>query len=560
MDGRLEKNFLFVISLAFVDQLAPKPEIQSDLSVPTRLNYRSESLEPISAYEIGATQTVLAITAKTKSLKLKCPVGRKPEKLTGAALPPGMKGFVCNGSGNGPVEFRFESRDTVMLRLTKLHRKFTFLPWTGEVQVTESYEYLHEGPKQPESPSFSRIEFGQILQRARGNLEGLQFIPQVFVIVPPSARSITVRDEVGIIWSDKDRNAVEADMEVVTVPLRFPLLGGMSAAFDFHYTMTAGDMIKPFKASSSPFKKLIHIPMHRSPFDIPVDQFKLTFVLPEDTEDLEFEMGTIKPVKITRRTFRTFFSTTREKEISFEFAKMTRDDLEKPIAILFNFPFWGTFRKPLVALSTLVFLVIGALYLNRLDLGLKEGRKNSKPGPGQASSKALKEFFQKRREIMMNYEDLIAGNMNTRPTADQAKSDLKLRAQLGDQLNSLQNAIFEKIKNNSRDAQKAAMNSIALKCLYDDQDALCKKILAEVFDAFATGTSIDSIGDFSSKSADFNSAGSIGSAAKMSQSGSADLMAVSRPAAAKAIENYSTEAVKLDVQITEYETKFITAN
>ena len=557
MDGQLNKNFIIAISVAFVGQIRAKPEVQGDISVPARLFYRSESLEPLSVYEIGATQTILALTAKSKSLKLKCPVGRKPEKLTGANLPMGMKGFVCNGQGSGPVEFRFELREALMARLKNLHRKFTFLPWTGEVKVTESFEYVHEGPKQPESPSFSRIEFAKTLQRTRGNLEGLQVIPQVLVVVPHSARSITVRDEVGIIWSEKERNGIDAESEVVAVPLRFPLLGGMTAAFDFEYTMDAADLIRPYQASSSPFKKLIHIPMFRSPLDIPVDNFKLTFVLPEDTADIEYELATSKPVRVNRREYRTYFSTTREKEISFEFEKMTREDLEKAIAVLFNFPFWGTARKPLVALSTLVFLVIGVLYLNRLDLSLKEERKVKGKGGKQTNmSNDLKELFQKRREILMNYEDLIAGNMNTRPTSEQLKSDTKLRAQLDDQLTQIQNAIFEKIKNNvgGGDAQKSAMNSMALKRLYDDQAAVCKKILAEVCESFCG--SADSLGnsDFSSKSMSMSSMGR-----KMSQSGSGDLMNTAGRAGSKAVENYAAEAVKIDAQVGEYEAKFFCA-
>ena len=161
-------------------------------------------------------------------------------------------------------------------------------------------------------------------------------IPQVLVVVPHSAHSITVRDEVGIIWSEKERNGIDAESEVVAVPLRFPLLGGMTAAFDFEYTMDAADLIRPYQASSSPFKidSYPHVPQSARH---PRRQFQATFVLPEDTADIEYELATSKPVRVNRREYRTYFSTTREKEISFEFEKMTREDLEKAIAVLFNF-------------------------------------------------------------------------------------------------------------------------------------------------------------------------------------------------------------------------------
>lgn len=552
MEGSLHKKFLISLSLAFIDQLKPTPAIQKDMAAPIRLLYRSDSLEPISVYKTVATQSIFAITKKCKSLKLKCPVGRKPEKAVGINLPMEMKGFICNGNTNGPVEFHYESKDVTMLRITKLERKFTYLPWSGEIQVKESYEYVHEGPKQPESPSFSRIDYTLTMQNSFGNLEGLQIIPRVLIVIPKSAKTLQVRDEVGIIWSEISRNEVEENVEVVQIPLRFPMIGGMSCAFDFYYTIDAKELIKPFKASSSPFKKLIQMAMFRPVFDVPVDTFKLTFVLPEDTADIEYEMATSKPVKVTQRRFRTYFSITGEKEISFEFQKMTREDLEKGIALLFNYPFWGAFRKPLVAFSSLVFLIIGALYVNKMNLSLqKKSQEKSKSSLSSNINTGLKNLFNKRREILMNYEDLIAGNMNSRPTAEQAKNDLKTKSQLDDQLMTLQNAIFEKIKNHVYpDQQKTAMNSMALKRLYDEQNGICRRILMEVCDSMRNSFSNDSISSVKSSVSNFSRA-----SLKMSQSGSADLLSASL--SNKVIEDLSKEAAKIDLQVSEYETKFL---
>lgn len=557
MDGKLHKKFIISISLAFIDQLTPKPAIQKDISAPVRLLYRSESLEPVSAYETSASQTILALTKKCKSLKIKCPVGRKPEKATWINLPMEMKGFVCIGDTNGPIEFYYESQDAMMLRLAKLGRKFTYLPWSGEVQVKESYEIIHQGPKQPESPSFSRVDFAKAMQKMGSSYQGLQIVPHVLVVVPKSARTLQVRDEVGIIWSEKNRNEVESDLDVVQIPLRFPLIGGMSCAFDFYYTMNGADLISPFKASSSPFKKLIQMPMHRPVFDVPVDNYKLTFVLPEDTVDIEYEMVTTKPVKVTRRTFRTFFSTTGEKEISFEFQKMTGVDLEKTIAILFNYPFWGAFRKPLVVFSTLVFLVIAALYVNKMNFSLQPKRKLSKLS-GSDLNKLLKGLFSKRREILLNYEDLIAGNLNCRSTLEQVKRDMKEKTLLVDQLMTLQNSIFEKIKNERYpDQQRVAMNSMALKQLYDEQNRICEKIFLEVCGSFASAAAIsnDSISSSKSFVSNFSRQASSFSNMKISQSGSGDLLSSS--ATNKIIEEFSNTAMRLDKQVTEYETKFL---
>lgn len=572
MDGsKLDQKLYIAISLAFIDELKPKPAVVVDaITAPVRLFYHSESLDPISAYETESSQTVYLLTSTSKSLRLKCPVGRKPEKLTGVPLPMDMKGFICSGtSENGPVEFHFESKDATMVRIRKLHRKFTYLPWINEVQVKESFEYVHEGPQPPESPSFLRMKFSRVMFMKKGNIEGLQVVPRVLIVVPKGARSLQVRDEVGIIWSERERRKVEEDLDAVQVPLRFPMIGGMSIEFDFYYTMNADDLIKPFKASSSPFKNLIQMPMFRTVLDVPVDDFKLTFVLPEDSGDIEYEMASSKPAKVLQRTFRTYFSTIGEKEISFEFKQMTREELEKGIAILFNYPFWAVFRKPMVIFSSLVFLILAVLYLNRIDLNLRisSNKKNkalNKKKIAEDSKRILSKFFDKRREILMNFEDLFAGNLNARASLKEKQNDLILKDQMDEQLKNIQNAIFEKIKSNCdscADPQQTSMNAMALKRLYDDQESVCQKIFGIVsgFDDNEDEDATDDVDDFSaneSRSRAFGSSASLNSKL-MSRSESGDLMSQSKSNRTIIIDAYAKDALKIDSQVLLYEGKFL---
>jgi len=225
--------------------------------------------------------------------------------------------------------------------------------------------------------------------------------------------------------------------------------------------------------------------------------------------------------------------------------------LEKGIAVLFNYPFWGAFRKPLVAFSSLVFLIIGALYVNKMNLSLQKKKQGKSKSSKSDLNTGLRNIFNKRREILMSYEDLIAGNMNTRPTVEQVKSDLKTKAQLDDQLMTLQNAIFEKIKNQTYpDQQRTAMNSMALKRLYDEQNEICRKILLQVCESLKNSSSNDSISSVKSSVSNISR-----NSVKMSQSGSADLLSTSH--FNKVIEELSKEAAKLDSQVSEYETKFL---
>lgn len=570
MEEKLQKKFLFVVSLTFIGEIKPKPAIQKDFIKPVRLLYRSESIEPISVYQTIETQTFLTISKHSKSLKLRCPVGRKPEKVTDAQFPMEMKGFICTGTNNGPVEFHFESKEAVMLRITKLHRKFTHLPWDGSVKVTESFEFVHDGPKPPESPSFSRIEFTKAIQRLHGNLAGAQVITRALMLIPKEAKNLQVRDEVGILWGKLERSKLEEEIDIVQVPLRFPMVGGMSTAFDFHYTIKADSFIRPFKASSSPFKKLIQIEMFRIAYDIPIDNFKITFVLPEDSEDIEHEMVTTKPVKIIQRTFRTFFSTIGEKEISFEFEKITRNDLEKELAVLFNFPFWGVYRKPLVILSSLIFLILAGLYLNRLDLSLRNlNRSKAKKISANNCNVIIKKLFMKRREILMSFEDLIASNLNTRANSEQIKNDSIHCAQLEDQISLIQNGIFERIKQNSEESesqQVTTLNSLALKRLYDEQVEICKTILGEVCSSLKSNDSLSSSSSNSKLEISLNKSKlksnsfSSSSIMKLSQSTSCGLLSSLSSSGLnikQTIEPLAEEAMRIDTLVANYEAKLL---
>lgn len=549
--NKIEMTVNVVVSLVFINQLIPKPAVQSDQSAPLRLLYKSSEIDFVSAYASNRRQTVLAIPNTSKSLKLRCPVGRKAEKLK-EPLMFNMKGFFCSGTSKGPISLHYEVRDTYMVKIKKLYRKMTYLPWSGKIQVSESVELFHEGFRPTESPSFSRLEYAKLLQRSRGNLGGSQIVIKMMMIVPRSAQGIQTRDEVGINWARTDRMNIEDDWDVIHVPLRSPLVGGMSTSFNFYYTIPADLMIKSYQSTSSPFKKIIQMNFNRMSVDVPVEDFKLTISLPEDSADLEYEIGTMKAVKVTRRTYRTYFSTSGEKEITFSMAGVTRDSLEKPVVIFFNYPFWGIMRKPLVAFSSLVFIILGILYLNRISLSLK---KKLTSGGAVKKGTEFKKFFNKRRELLIDYEDLIASNLNYRSNSEQRRADLELKAHLDQQITGIESAIYERIKNSDGgvDSQQNTLTLISLKKLYDEQNDICKKILNDINSSVSNSASASASSENNTLMKSSTSSNSVSSVMKMSSS--ADIL--NRPMVlSKNIEKLAKEATAIDLQIVSYEAKF----
>lgn len=538
----IDHERIFAISYSFVNQVTANPAVQKDLADPLKLFYRSESLDPVSAYQSVHTSNVIAISADSKSLRLKCPLGRKPEKLS-IKLPMNMKSFTCAGTAAGPLEFQFETKDAQMLRIKKLTRRLTFLPWDNTIQVSESYEFVHEGFRLPENPSFNRLEYARLLHRNKGVLKGTQIIPRIMLVVPNTARGIQIRDEVGINWAPIQRQKIENGFDAVSVAFRFPLIGGMSSAFDFHYTLPASTLISPFQSQSSPFKKLLQTQMVRLAVDAPIDKLKIILALPEDSSDIEYEFGTAKVAKVTRRRYRSYFSTTGENELTFEFENMTRDDADRMMAVLFNYPWWGVFRKPLVAVLSIISLIAVFVFGNKQSFSLLPAA-NSKQTRAQ-----LRRLFDKRRQLLLDLEDLITVNLNTKAGPEQQKADAQQRAQLEEQIRSIENAIFEKVKNNAKDPQMSTLNSIALKKLYDDQIGLVRSILAEACNKSSSSSnqSIDSLDTLGSQ-------GSVASM-RMSKSSSADLL--KRPQLNEHLKALSNDACNIDSQISVYESKFL---
>jgi hypothetical protein len=474
------------------------------------------------------------------SIRMKCPVGRKPEKVN-ARLPFNMKGFACIGTGKGPVEFQLESRDAQMLRIKSLIRRLTYMPWDNSIQVSESYDIVHDGFLEPDSPKFDRLEFSRYLHRNKGSLQGTQIIPKMLLVVPNSARGVQIRDEVGINWARIQRTKVTADEDVVNVPFRFPLTGGMSSAFDFHYSIPASAYISPFQSQASPFKKLLQIHIAHLAVDCPIEKLKVIISLPEDSGDIEHELGTTKTAKYSRRRYRSYFSTIGERELTFEFEDITRDETEKMMAVLFNYPWWGVFRKPLVVLVSIFSLLAALVSFSKKSFSLApssvEGQKRTQ----------LRKLFSKRRELLLDVEDLITVNVNAKPNAEQQKADAENESRLEEQIRAIENSIFEKIKVDAKDPQMNTLNAIALKRLYDDQIGLVRKILAEVCGCAPSNSSIDSIQNFSSR-------GSM-SSVQLSKSGSGDFL--KRPQLSDNLKALSLEAANFDSQISIYEAKFL---
>lgn len=537
----------FVVSLVLLEQMTPHPFVRRDQVASLRLLYRTDSFDPLSIYPTGTSQTVLAIGSESKSLRLRCPVGRKPEKLADK-LPFDMKGYTCTGTTRGSAEMHIEAHNMAFARVTRLHRRLTLLPWSRTIQVTESYEIEHKGFRQPETPSFSRMDYVKFLHKNQGHTGASQMLSKMMLVVPTTARGIQVRDEVGINWAEMPRQSVEEGFDVVDVPFRFPLLGGMSSAFDFHYTVPYATYLRPFKATSSPFKQLLQFHLCRLSVDIPVERFTLSVSLPEDAADIEHELATHKTVKLTRRRYRTYFTTKGETEVQLEMTRVTRDDLESMLSILFDYPWWGVGRKPLAAALLVVLMTMAAVFISRVRPSLHPRRQ-------EKAHERVDVFFAKRRELLLDYEDVIAVNVNARADGAQQKADSQLCSHLDEQLERLEGAIFEKIKRGAQDPQQTTLESIALRRMYGEQRAVVRKMVEEAVRRGTSGTSgaasAASLATGPSQHASNVSLSSL----KMSRSSSANILNCPLQAT-DSLCQLAREASALDAQIVEYEAKF----
>jgi hypothetical protein len=557
-----------VVAMTFTKAVSIEPLTANDQLSKFRQVVTIPSWQPVSAYSIsGKSATVFRLNEHASKAKLTCPLGMRPQMLDSASQPE-IQGLTCTHQADAvltveqkksPVTLSLLSKDVSLLRVAKLKRSLTFLPWTQRVQIADHYEIAHDGFVTPNFPKFSRFDMARQLSDVSGAYSDRQIEMAFPALIPASARTLQLRDEVGLIYSELKRVSRYEDVDLVHLPFRYPLIGGLSVNLDFYYNVPYDLFISRLASQESPFKQELYMQLYPSASDYVIDELEIELNLPEDAADIEYELETQRLVQFSKLRYRTYLSTLGENRLRLRFVNMTQDQLMKTLRVTFDYPWWAVLRKPAVLVSLLVLLVISIMRFAHTRLSWTSQVPNKPQGNVRAQ---LKRLFSKRREMLRSLEDMMTTFMHVSslPAAEkQAEQDR--RHGINEHVKKFEDAIFVKVKESSsrRDAQLRTLDSIALKQLYSEQLALINRIIEEAAGAGGLPGVDSSTG---SSSMTMSSAGSLdgmrdGAYSKSASSGNPFARRRANVVANAQINALATEAVDLDGRIVAFEAKLL---
>jgi len=564
-----EGGFDFIVMITYINTVKVSALTPNQQNSEYQQIFVIPTWSPMTPYDTKLSTVIVVAPLLSIKAKLVCPQGRIPRHLESTS-PNGQHSFTCvlaselsGQATEGPTKVSIIGRNAVFLRIKKLVRKLTLLPWTKRIQISDHYELYHEGFP---TDGFNRMEYIDYMgQKQDGAPITVQHVASLAAYIPSSAKTLEIRDQVGMNYKHIMREKQNDSIDMVQLPFRYPLVGGQYYEFDHHYSIAYEDFIVKSSDISSPFRYLLSMPLYLMAHDLVIDSFDLVVNLPEDAHDVEFEVQCDRPFKLAKDRYRTFFSTKGEQRLKFHFENMVKEEIGTGIDIVFTYPWWAVSRKPLIALSVIVIMTIVIMRLAHVRLSWDPVNKtNGEKMAFKQIRNQLKTLFSKRRDLMRDFEDLMGTYWRvSRLTLQDIRLDVQQRARIDDTLSMVESAIFEKLKSPTRpnsSQQQQTLLAIALKQLYSDQSTLIRSIVDMV--ARSKGAGLNSISDDSASlgSMSLGSIEPLVQLGEMSQSvsdGNLFNRRVSDAEFQKEIAHLAASAAMLDDQVLKQEAKFL---
>lgn len=151
----------------------------------------------------------------------------------------------------------------------ELVREIEISHW-GNIQVTEHYKLIHGGAQL--TGEFSRLDF-------QSRRKGVSAFNHLIATLPPRARSIYYRDEIGNISTSNVHS--DSKKTVLEIEPRYPLFGGWKTSFTIGYGLPLKDFL--YQAEG---KRFINITFSSPLNDIVIENLTVKVVLPEGSKDI----------------------------------------------------------------------------------------------------------------------------------------------------------------------------------------------------------------------------------------------------------------------------------
>uniref|UniRef100_A0A3Q0KK07 Dolichyl-diphosphooligosaccharide--protein glycosyltransferase subunit 1 n=1 Tax=Schistosoma mansoni TaxID=6183 RepID=A0A3Q0KK07_SCHMA len=352
---------------------------------------------------------------------------------TATSIPP-----VING--NNLVYGAYESRPAFSMEPLVLHFEYyvPFLTVTdmtrlievshwGNIAVEETLEIVNTGAKL--RGSFSRLDFdyGIGQQVAVNSLK---------TVLPPSAKDIYYRDEIGNISTSTVKNLLDST-EVTLVP-RFPLMGGWKTRYTIGYNIPAYEFLYhsgPNFALVMPF--VDHV--YKNQF---IRNLTLKIILPETSDDIHIET----PFPVHEQHFenmKTYLDTSGRTVIVCKAANLVDEHIQD-FKVNYRFVLPMILREPMMLVLAFLCIFGAVIIYVRLDFSIYKDEKNELRLRTQTLVDEAQALLRCRSSFYHSYEDALTKYKASKDSAQFTTDRRKLEAEyksLNQQLMSVQNKI-----------------------------------------------------------------------------------------------------------------------
>lgn len=339
-------SLTFDVLAVFTHALRPFPEqiTQADI----QLLVFQESAHFLSPYAV-----------KVQSLSIKLPDARiesytklENTKIHGSEIKYGPYESLPPFSYS-PIVVHYESKQPFAVA-QELVREIEISHW-GNVQVTEHYNLNHGGAQI--KGEFSRLDY-----QARPHVRSASAFRNLVARLPPRARSVYYRDEIGNIstshlWGDSKKTELEIEP-------RYPMFGGWRTSFTIGYSLPLHDFL--FQSEE---KRFLNITFGCPINDVVIDTLIVKVVLPEGSSDIS--VSTPFPVKQLQETKISHLDVAGRPVVVLEKSNVVPEH-NQYFQVYYKFNSLALLREPLMLISGFFFLFVACIVYMHADLSISK--------------------------------------------------------------------------------------------------------------------------------------------------------------------------------------------
>ncbi|KAI9205279.1 Ribophorin I [Polychytrium aggregatum] len=227
--------------------------------------------------------------------------------------------------------------------------------WGNNMFVKEHYELHNEGAKL--KGHYARVDlYFKAIPNALRALD---------ITLPPNIKNVFYRDAIGNVSTSNFHQ--NSQRSLLQIKPRYPVFGGWK--YTWHHTFDV-PLDQFVKKDAHRDRYILQVPILGSIPNVTVDHGHFKIILPEGASFVEI----LSPYTFDKQTFvkhYTVFDSTGRQAVVLEKRNMV-DEFGAPIQIVYDFPAWRIFQKPLVVSAAFGAIFLIGIIAARLDLSISK--------------------------------------------------------------------------------------------------------------------------------------------------------------------------------------------